>query len=201
MSGIISTFIFPALRSRTSLERIGLFAMLFHFFCGGICVASNWLPGSPFDPSFLSSENLHLSDEHRWNVPSTALSEESSRNFTGLSVSIREQSDMTSLVVFSVALTVGRLAFWMIDLAGSQLLLENIRDEERGTVCAVHYSLKKLMNRVKYVLAMFLAWPQTFGFLIIASQLFSMVGYGFFIAYSRRNAVKPIKIHNVRRRA
>ncbi|OWA52305.1 Solute carrier family 40 member 1 [Hypsibius exemplaris] len=197
LTGILGTFVFPVLRRRLSLERIGLTAMVFHFLCGSVCVSSNWLPGSPFDPWFLlrpsgsnPSSTLQFSTtpasilDFAVNSSTFRTSESfASTNFPPVAVA----RDWTSLIVFSAGLTVGRFAFWMIDLTGSQILLESVREEQRGTICAVHYALKKLLNRSKYVMALGLAWPQTFGFLIIASQLFSLVGYAFFVVYCRKN--------------
>lgn len=168
---------------------------------------SSFLPGTPFDPTFFTSNGSNaIANKFGWTLPVTTLSPvTSSANLfdnttsilTGSETEMKPESPvMMSLIVFSVALTLGRFGFWIIDLAGSQLLLENIKDEERGTVCAVHYSLKKLMNRVKYVLAMFLSWPQTFGFLIIASQCFSLIAYAFFIVYCRKSSAKVFKIYS-----
>ena len=188
ITGILCTFLFPVFRKKISLTKIVLFSMMFHFLCGSLCTSSNWLEGSPFDATFFVSKSS--SQAFNRSVVSTAAFTEN-ENYTMSFVekplkSVPVSSGKTSLIVFAVGVIVGRLAFWMIDLTGSQLLLENIRNDERGTICAVHYSLKKLMNRMKYVLALFLAWPQTFGFLIIASQLFSMIGYSFFIVYCKR---------------
>ncbi|XP_055334730.1 solute carrier family 40 member 1-like isoform X2 [Paramacrobiotus metropolitanus] len=176
LTGIFSTFLFPKAREILSLEAVTLASMLVHMMCGLVAVSSNWMPGSPFDPYFFIRE----------------VNETYALNYTTAVPDVTPATSpiMTSLAVFSAALTVGRLAFWMIDLAGSQIILENIQAKERGIFCAVHYSLKKLMNRLKYLLALFLAWPQVFGYLIIASQAFSTIGYLFFLSYCKRKSVK-----------
>jgi solute carrier family 40 (iron-regulated transporter), member 1 len=214
LTGILGTFVFPVLRKRFSLEKIGLTAMVFHFLCGSVCVSSNWLPGSPFDPMFLLSDRPAASStpwspgpvlgttaspfslaENNFAISlngnfSVTLKPGDVRQLNNSTIGGATGTDWTSLIVFSAGLTLGRFAFWVIDLTGSQILLESVRDEHRGTICAVHYALKKLLNRVKYVMALFLAWPQTFGFLIIASQIFSLMGYGFFVVYCRIESVR-----------
>lgn len=53
--GIAGTFAFPKVREKVGLERTGLFALGAQLACLTFCVLSIWLPGSPFDPSFMEA--------------------------------------------------------------------------------------------------------------------------------------------------
>lgn len=56
LTGILGTFLYPAIRKRIGLERTGLFGFLFEVMFLCLCVASVWAPGSPFDPLYSSRE-------------------------------------------------------------------------------------------------------------------------------------------------
>lgn len=74
----------------------------------------------------------------------------------------------------------------MADLTVTQLLLEGPKDNERGIVNGVQKSLNKVMDLLKFVLVIALPWPQTFGFLVILSFLFIVIGGCLFAVYSRK---------------
>ena len=50
--GILGTFAYPVLRRRLGLVRTGIFALSSQVACLTLCVASVWMPGSPFDPLY-----------------------------------------------------------------------------------------------------------------------------------------------------
>lgn len=50
--GIIGTFAYPIIRHRVGLVRTGLIALSCEVSCLTLCVASIWMPGSPFDPTY-----------------------------------------------------------------------------------------------------------------------------------------------------
>ena len=52
--GMLGTFVYPILRRRVGLERTGLLALSAQVTCLSLCVASVWMPGSPFDPTYSS---------------------------------------------------------------------------------------------------------------------------------------------------
>ena len=52
ITGIVGTFFFPVLRSKVGLVRTGLFAFALDVITLTPCVASVFIPGSPFDPTF-----------------------------------------------------------------------------------------------------------------------------------------------------
>ena len=72
----------------------------------------------------------------------------------------------------------------MADLTVTQLLLETPAEHERGIINGVQNSLNKLMDIIKFLLVIFLPWPQTFGYLIIVSFAFICVGFVLFSVYA-----------------
>ena len=74
LAGIMGTLLFPVLRSKVGLERTGLYAVSFQILCLGLCVASIWAPGSPFDPFYYqrsgSSPTLEPTPLNFYNVAS-----------------------------------------------------------------------------------------------------------------------------------
>ena len=52
ITGIVGTFFFPVLRSKVGLVRTGLFAFALDVITLTPCIASIFVPGSPFDPTF-----------------------------------------------------------------------------------------------------------------------------------------------------
>ena len=52
--GLLGTFVYPVLRRRVGLVRTGLLALSAQVTCLSLCVASVWMPGSPFDPTYSS---------------------------------------------------------------------------------------------------------------------------------------------------
>lgn len=56
--GVIGTLLFPVLRGWIGLTKTGLLAFSLLLICLVPCVVSIWMPGSPFDLSFLTHTNL-----------------------------------------------------------------------------------------------------------------------------------------------
>ena len=52
LMGVFGTFVFTWLHKRNGLERTGLVAFNLEILCLSLCVASVWVPGSPFDPYY-----------------------------------------------------------------------------------------------------------------------------------------------------
>ena len=75
---------------------------------------------------------------------------------------------------------------WLSDLTVTQLLLETPAEHERGIINGVQSSLNKLMDILKFLLVMFLPWPEVFGWLIIVSFLFICMGFFMFAIYSHK---------------
>ncbi len=64
----------------------------------------------------------------------------------------------------------------MADLSVTQLLLETPKEEERGAVNGVQSSMNKLSDIIKFALVIVLPWNETFGFLVIISFFFIILG-------------------------
>ena len=74
----------------------------------------------------------------------------------------------------------------MSDLTVTQLLLETPAEHERGVINGVQSSLNKLMDILKFLIVMFLPWPEVFGWLIIMSFAFICIGFLLFAIYAHK---------------
>ncbi|OQV16414.1 putative Solute carrier family 40 member 1 [Hypsibius exemplaris] len=74
----------------------------------------------------------------------------------------------------------------MADLTITQLIQENVSEKDRGVIGGVQSSLNRFMDMLKFILVMFLPYPETFGILIIISFLFVCFGDCFYALYSYR---------------
>jgi hypothetical protein len=59
-----------------------------------------------------------------------------------------------------------------------------------GIINGVQNSLNKLMDIIKFLLVIFLPWPQTFGFLVIVSFAFIFGGFLLFSLYAHQEAMR-----------
>ncbi|XP_055331312.1 solute carrier family 40 member 1-like [Paramacrobiotus metropolitanus] len=195
LAGVVSTFIFPLFRRQCSLTRIGLWAASILCLTHAVCVVSNWLPGSPFD-LYKALDNSHYppeviavtNDTEYYNIGLAVMGVEE-EIVSPLPTSTTElliHNPLTAMIVFSSFLTVGRFAYGLMDLTGSQLLLENTSEEDRGAVCAVQYSIKQIFVRLTYLAAILLPWPHTFGLLVILSFCSTFMCLVLFLYFSWR---------------
>ena len=80
----------------------------------------------------------------------------------------------------------------MVDLVVSQLIQQNVPENERGIVNGVQNSLNMLMDMFKFTLVMVLPKLHTFGFLIIASYIFIFLASGLFNFHAYRASGKSL---------
>ncbi|OQV16415.1 Solute carrier family 40 member 1 [Hypsibius exemplaris] len=179
VTGIAGTFVFPVLRQKIGLERTGFFALAFQlaFLC--LCVLSVWLPGTPFHPDFVrETQNETMIELMKEDRNSTQI--DSGKWIT------QPAEKLPSAFVFLAGMIGARFGLWMADLTITQLIQENISEKERGVIGGVQSSLNGFMDMLKFILVIFLPYPETFGILIIISFLFVIFGDGFYALYSYR---------------
>ena len=86
----------------------------------------------------------------------------------------------------------------MSDLSVTQLLIEEPEDSERGAINGVQNSLNQFLDMLKFILVVLLPWQQTFGFLILLSYLFIVLGAVSYINFACRASGK-LKEHQEKR--
>jgi solute carrier family 40 (iron-regulated transporter), member 1 len=98
VTGIAGTFVFPRARGKIGLERTGLFALSAQLFFLVFCVMSVWLPGSPFDPTFVQQEK---------NQTLLEVALERDRNVTNIDSGkwiTRPVAELPSVIVFMIGM-------------------------------------------------------------------------------------------------
>ncbi|XP_035689340.1 solute carrier family 40 member 1-like [Branchiostoma floridae] len=207
--GVCGTFIYPPLRKRIGLLRTGLISGTLQWSILVLCVASVWAPGSPFDPFYFTrTSNVTLTDvtlPPDVNLPPTFTP---SSNSSVFSVSFNETifptpvdnttagpqdppADRplwmyTSVALLMTGVTLGRIGLWMYDLTVTQLYQETVDETHRGVVFGVQNSLNFFMDMMHFILVIVLPAPETFGFLILLSFVFTVSGHLLYASYSRQ---------------
>uniref|UniRef100_A0AC35FU07 Solute carrier family 40 member n=1 Tax=Panagrolaimus sp. PS1159 TaxID=55785 RepID=A0AC35FU07_9BILA len=90
---------------------------------------------------------------------------------------------MSSIIVFFCGITFARLGLWMADLSITQIMQEQIPEEERNTIFGVQNGLCQFFSVLKDIVVILLPSEKTFGFLIIMSVTFVFIGFLFYCFY------------------
>eukprot|EP00923_Selenidium_pygospionis_P048923 GHVN01084187.1.p1 GENE.GHVN01084187.1~~GHVN01084187.1.p1 ORF type:complete len:200 (+),score=7.00 GHVN01084187.1:150-749(+) len=170
------------MRKWIGLQRTGLVSFTLELACLSLCLVSVFVPGSPFEIGFLAE------GKQNWPV--------CGGNATAAGPGVTEgpchspedlvPDSYISIIFLMTGIVSSRLGLWMSDLTVTQLLLETPAEHERGIINGVQNSLNKLMDIIKFMLVIFLPWPQMFGWLVILSFTFIVIGYIFYAIYSRQ---------------
>eukprot|EP00058_Branchiostoma_floridae_P023337 XP_002608827.1 hypothetical protein BRAFLDRAFT_125612 [Branchiostoma floridae] len=92
----------------------------------------------------------------------------------------------TSVALLMTGVTLGRIGLWMYDLTVTQLYQETVEENHRGVVFGVQNSLNFFMDMMHFLLVIVLPAPETFGFLILLSFVFTVSGHLLYASYSRQ---------------
>lgn len=76
------------------------------------------------------------------------------------------------------------LGLWAYDLVVTQLVQENVVETERGVFNGVQRALECSFDMIHFILVIALPCPETFGYLVIASVVFIMIGACCYMVYS-----------------
>ncbi len=68
------------------------------------------------------------------------------------------------------------IGVWLSDLTVTQTFQEEVEENQRGIVNGVQESLNKIMELTKFGLVILFPSPETFGYLIILSWIFVVIG-------------------------
>jgi len=172
MSGLLASFLFPALVRRLGVEKTGIGGFSSEVACLTLCVASIWAPGSPFDAHALSE---------LFNNSATK---------TSAAQPLKAPSSYVSVVLLLTGIISSRFGLWLADLSVNQVL-QGVTDDVRGVVYGVQNSVNMMMNTAKFVLVIWLPTPATFGHLIGVSFTAVCTGWFLFAVYAFRRRLRP----------
>ncbi|MFH4974029.1 hypothetical protein AB6A40_000738 [Gnathostoma spinigerum] len=193
--GIIGAIVFPLMTNRIGLRKSGFVGLTWQHFSLYLCLASIWLPGSPFDPRGYAK---HTGLKAWWQQLEDAISMSSavsnpfdSRNLTETVVngtanwdewSANEHSTISIAALFA-GIVLARFGLWIADLSITQIQQETIEEHERNTVFGVQFAANRFFFLLKDILVILLPDPKTFGILIIASFAFVTFGFICYLIY------------------
>uniref|UniRef100_F1KUE2 Solute carrier family 40 member n=1 Tax=Ascaris suum TaxID=6253 RepID=F1KUE2_ASCSU len=182
--GIAGVLSYTAFETNIGVRRTGLIGFTTQQLALYVCIASIWLPGSPFDPYNYFSEltlpiwldqfkdAFRFAPMNRTEVVTINWSRWTSNGHSIISV-------FTLLMGIAVA----RFGLYMADLSITQIMQETVPENQRGTVFGVQDSACQFFSVLKDVMVIILPDPRTFGALIIVSVLFVLSGFLFYCYY------------------
>jgi len=179
--GLTGSLAFPPLRACLGIQRTGVLGMMALVSSLSLCVASIWLPGSPFDPfrvSHLVQGNETIGQE---DLGSDALDIDCDNHL------------VMSVIFLLTGIILARFGLWIADLSISQIQQEEVVEEKRGVIGGVQTSLNQFFNVTKFLLVIFLPDPHTFGILIIISFAFVSAGAISMIVYAGKTGALSCK--------
>ncbi|XP_067931981.1 solute carrier family 40 member 1-like [Watersipora subatra] len=186
VTGIVATFVYPKMRNSIGVERAGLVGSAAQILCLLLSLLSVWVPGSPFNLSPQTSENVTNGVTEPINLTEYG---NLLPNVTVVSP-VEPSVSKFSLVFLMAGIITSRFGLWTFDLSVNQLLIERVNQSQRGIVNGVQSSLNMLMDLLKYILVIAVPDPRHFGILICLSFLFIILGGVSFFIYCGKMGVK-----------
>lgn len=189
--GIMGSLSFPPLRKSLGVERAGMVGMTSLVLSLSLCVVSIWLPGSPFDLSSIT-RNVNQTTDGDFNQTTSHSCTQGDEGSGGT-------PRFESVGVLLAGIIAARFGLWLADLSITQILQENVDEEERGVIGGVQSSSQCSMDLLKYVFVLLIPSQETFGILIILSFLSICLGAISLASYSWKesklccNSTKKIK--------
>uniref|UniRef100_A0A8R1TKN0 Solute carrier family 40 member n=1 Tax=Onchocerca volvulus TaxID=6282 RepID=A0A8R1TKN0_ONCVO len=185
--GIIGACLYFLIETYSSARKSGLIGLIAQHLALYICIASIWLPGSPFDPVTYFRE---ITFAIWWQQLQNSFIFTNNKNESKTGSNDIDWSTWTSnghsiISVFTLlmGIAVARLGLYMADLSISQIMQETIPERERNTVFGVQDSVAQFFSVLKDVMTLIVPDPKTFGILIIISVLFVFSGFLCFCYY------------------
>jgi len=183
--GVLGATAFPPLRKLLGVERAGVAGMTLLVSALTACVASIWLPGSPFDPT---AEEPDVFDKTTTTIMPLTSSSSNSTSQNGEAEDVWDCAanppDVTSVAVLLTGIITARFGLWLADLSINQVQQEQVEEEHRGVIGGVQSALQQLFDMTKFLLVIFMPNPHMFGILILLSFIFVTLGAIFMTAYA-----------------
>ncbi|KAM3718982.1 Solute carrier family 40 member [Dirofilaria immitis] len=152
-----------------------------------ICIASIWLPGSPYDPVTyfrkITFANWWQQLQNSFVFINNKNQSETGSNDIDWSTWTSNGHSIISAFTLLLGIAVARLGLYIADLSISQIMQETVPERERNTVFGVQYSVSQFFSVFKDVMTIIIPDPKTFGILIIISILFVFSGFLCFCYY------------------
>ena len=216
VTGIVATFMFPVMRERIGLIRTGLFNAFFQISTLVLCIASVFVPGSPFFVLPVNQEQQVSVTSQPQTTTDTAFSFISANDSVSAGAVTSPTPDMfqnstsagsensgtdllfkclegvdppssyLSVSLLMAGIILARIGLWGFDLAITQLIQENVKENERGVFNGVQTSLNNFMDMIRFVLVLALPKPEQFGILVLLSSAAVCIGYLLYCVYARR---------------
>ena len=150
-------------------------------------LASIFVAGSPFYAEYLSqedeppykaantSEGIHFTNSSTSSLPDSML-------FKCLD-DVEPPSSFLSIALLMTGTILARVGLWGFDLTITQLIQENVAEEERGIFNGVQSALNNLQDVLRFILVLIFPSPSQFWILIIFSSAFLTIGYSLYLVY------------------
>jgi iron-regulated transporter 1 len=181
-------------RLKMSLNSIGLISFTYQVSFLFVCLASIFLPGSPFSlADRLFSTNVNYCSNNTLNSTGSYFDS----NGTRLELSKFESfffespcTKYTSIVALLSAMAISRFGLWLTDLVIHQMIQQSVPKEKRGIIGGVQNSMNKIFDVVKYVCVIMLSDVRQYGWLLIISVSAVTFSYLLYIAYVTISAIE-----------
>ncbi|VDM49945.1 unnamed protein product [Toxocara canis] len=183
--GIAGVLTYTTLETNIGVRRTGLIGLLTQQFPLYVCIASIWLPGSPFDP-FNYFEELTLPMWWKQFKDAFRFTPTNRTETVTIDWSTWTSNGHSIISVFALLMGIAFARFgrlYMADLSITQIMQEMVPERQRGTVFGVQDSACQFFSVLKDLMVIILPDPRTFGVLIIVSVLFVIFGFIFYICY------------------
>lgn len=185
ITGIIATFIFPVLRRKIGLIKTGMCSAFFQEATLVFCILSIFVAGSPYLDS--SNEELPaLSSSGNASLVSTNETVPDDLLFKCLD-GVEPPSSFLSIGLLMAGTILARVGLWGFDLTITQLIQENVIEEERGIFNGVQSALNNLQDVLRFIFVLIFPSPSQFWILIFLSSAFLTIGYILFLVYVHKS--------------
>ncbi|XP_038044954.1 solute carrier family 40 member 1-like [Patiria miniata] len=193
IAGIVGTFVYQRMRQKIGATRTGLYALSEEILCLLLCVFSVWAAGSPFDPYY------YFSGQSNSPTAGPTIGNDTG-NFSAVTPNVTmdhtplitpqgrdDPKSYLSPILFFAGMVTSRVGLWMFDLVTTQLIQENVQENQRGVFNGVQRSLECSMDMLHFILVIILPAPETFGYLIVISFFFICTGAVLYCVFSFRD--------------
>lgn len=175
INGLFGTAAFICLRNRLGLECAGQVGLLLFLTALGACVASVFLPGSP------------------WGMLSQLM------NTEPVDPEICPTQQM-SIYVLLGGVAAGRFGLWLTDIAITQIQQGNVEEHIRGKIGGVQGALNSTFDLLKFALVLIFPRIADFGYLVFASFFSVLCGTVLYSTYAKCRCRKSSDLVTMRRR-
>jgi len=196
--GIAGSTLFPYLVSIFGLHLTGVIGFSAELLALVPSVVALWLPGSPFEMYSAASDDItSKNDSFFSSLNLSELAWDDSNNSMLYNVTEADENEIdgnnnvyTSIIVMLAGIIVARWGLWVADLCVTQIIQENTAEHERGVINGIQASLNMMLETLKYTLVVIVPKIPQFGYLVIASFTFIVIGWMFFFVGWRRNVAQ-----------